>query len=1582
MMSESSYIYVTEEVISEFQGSGAESLLETLESIDQSSSDGELIVVQLFTELLLVFEEDELDLNGLVNFLFSSIKNDLVARVFCQVVNVFPPSEHIKNLLQLISRKENVIKPETIAMYIGSDKITESELVPKQTLTKTLNTKMRDELYSQKKFNLLHEEIEGFSKFVTEIYFILKADDAEFQVEYAIQVIEKIIGHYSLDPNRCLEILLSILESQIVPKHRTCINLLKQSKWWPNIPSDNSSLTTLSIGGNEGAAKIIGLRFAKHASDRDLPETFKIMIGILIKEGFISFGALAKYLAPDDEEMTALEKDYKKLLDDEVNKAGASALALAAPLLEEDEETGKPKEKNNNSSKAAISPSEKFHNKLHLNMKFQFLRSFVSVGLYYPAVYLLTQYPFLAYADDEIIELINRLSIQIVSTLHDRFNPFSAEDFKKLSRSKKVAFARQQNHVEYEEFPNAELLSFKATIKSYSTKSFRFFYTEWSDQLPVLSTAEDLFAVSKEFIKFSGVNISKNLELFVMLCEVVVWDLKNNPEDADKKLEWFHYFRNYIFPAMSTIEEDSIAIDKAYEILSFYSLEDRFSVYGELQQVLAKNNPHVKMAYSKAEKATKDVLKRLSKENVRPMMRRLAKISFSNPLPCFLTILQQIESYDNLNSLVVETARYFNSYGWDNLTAAILMRLTSPGRTGTQDNGMIERQWLQSLASFIGKICQRYPRLIDLKTLFTYLLKSFHAGEHIGLIVLKEIFISMGGIQTITNLTLQQIDMLNCGNSLEKLVYRTIDDLRFERFRSGEYLIKSLLEIDGLNELLVLLCQYQSQLIAKADEFPLKVLASRIDDINAVIRLFITLTNFFGNLEELKEVYLPVSTLSGSYGVSTEWAFDLWRPYLDYAISKQDVLDPNLEQMINETAQLVPEDVLQNISQSLYVTFWRLSLRDINYSKSLYESETIKLKSNIRSLKDWVSINSRDKDVSISAIDKARKDLRQNEIFSKTIQEESSQHEIQNQKVLEILTTHSESWFSKDGDVVQQSNVFLQNCILPRAIHSSFDAVFSSRFLFKLNELSPNNFSLINVFDQLIKNNILFGTLFTLTPIEAENLGLFFADVLFKLHSWTKKETFDLEAAALTKDDKPVSFDNFRTILYEYHTSILDEIATALHVSEYMCRRNAITFLKNLLGIYPNVEDHCERVVELIEKVIKEEDREDLKLSSSALIGHVKSRSKEWVPIWDFIAMEEDEKNKLIEEKKQKEIALKAEKKRIEDERIKNELAKKAQELAKVKEEEEKKKLGSLLDYDSKKSSSRPDSRGSSTTQRGRYDNYTHTVPKPANGEEKKTVSEPKPKEEEKKDAVVEVTPLVIKPAETINVESKKEENKEGEKVTEKAIETKKIDTKENREATPTEKGSETSSPEKLKEKLAKAKKELEASRPSSAVGKDEYDPAGPSIVKRAPLPPQEALRNNDVKPVQHNSQYRPHGQYNRDGYNRDGYNNYRDGGFNRHNSNSNSNNPPPRGGRAPVDSLPLPPPPPPPPPPPAANNRNQRFGRDNNFNNSGRNANSNNNSNNTNNQNRRFDSNNNNNNKRRQDDGNYNRGYDKKAKY
>lgn len=1510
--------YVTEELLGDFGGGCSERLLEVLDVSDGLKSQQETIICQVFIEILIAYEKNQIELNELIQFLVLGIKNDNQARIFCQVIDVLPITTKIDELLQLIVRKD-CIKVSTISSYISSDSLKNLTIIPKQSLIKSLNIKKRDQFYTQKKYNLIHEQSEGFSKLVVEIYQIFKKEDCDYQLNYAINVIETLIGHYSLDPNKCLDILLEIYSVSFISRINFAKKLLQKSRWWPSTEGDISNLSNLNIGGNQTASKILGLKLLKYPHDKDIPETYKILISWLIKIGFISFGSIYKYLSPNDNDMETLQDLYKKRLNDKVSKAGANALALAAPLLDDDDDNEKSKgdnNSNNNESKkqSPINEDEEFQNKIKFNMKFQILRTLLSCGAYWPSIFILTKYPFLAYVDDEISSLMNRVYDAMIQPLYNEVKPFTNEQLIDFQTPKKIAIARPQNHVVYSSQNTIELFSFNPNIKSYGQKKFIYFYTNWNENLPIVNSISQLFQTSNQFLKFVGTNLSKNLPLFIKICEIGYEDLKKNQANQELKDQWFHYFRNFIFPAMCVIEENSIAIEKAYSMLSFYSVEERFSVYGELYQILAKNNPRIKIAYNKAEKSTKDVLKRLSKENVRPMMRRLAKISFSNPLPCLLTILQQIESYDNLNSLVVETARYFNRYAWDTLTVAILIRLTATGRATIQANGIFERQWIQSLASFIGKICQRYPNSIDIRTILEFLLKSFHSGDRVGLIVFKEILSSMGGMQSITNLTLHQIDLINCGSSLQKIVYRVISDVRYSRIKPGSILVKTIIELNAINEFLVLLSQIKQE-INESDELEhLKVLANKNDDLDAVINLFTTLVTFFGTLEQIEENLLSITELCNEYQVPIQVAFQIWRPLLSKRsdTGRLNDLKENLPSILSPT-------VLEYLTLELFITFWQLSLYDINYSDDLYQSELDKLKISAKSLKTSISMSSRDKKIARSSIEKSKSDLKTIEEFIDKIPQDKEKHLEHNSLIGSRLSDESLKWFRENVTVNDSMQYFLQYCILPRAVHSSFDALYAGRFLFKLHELNAKNFSLISLLDKLIKSKILFATLFTSTTTESENLGIFFAEVLGKLHKWFVEAEFNREAnneVSILKDANGdvLTYDQYRTTLYSYHNMILEDIGNALSADEYMCRRNSITFLKNLVGVYPNVEDHCEKFAELIQHIITTEDREDLKLSSSALMGHLKSRSSGWVHLWDFIPLSDELKEEHMNKRKEKKERIAQEKRKKEEEKRKAEEVK----IAKAAEEKQR-KLKATMNYESEQSinTQRPDSRNVGSS--GRYDNYSnYKQSSDVNTKDSKISRLASTKDDvQTKDKLEDNSkvPKEVKP--TLKVENPadaKPERKSNEPVDGKVEDRKKFEvvkkdeeTKRINDEKKVERDLKLDDEKKavdIKAKLLQARKEFAATTDHRVSTNDRF--GGDKSRSRTPLPDQsDYSRSNTKNPGTTNSA--------------------RNSKYNRHNYD-----------REVSDSAPLPPPPPPPPPPPVSRqkgnygyqgNRNSRFG-------------------------------------------------------
>ena len=66
--------------------------------------------------------------------------------------------------------------------------------------------------YKQQKFNLLREEIEGYSKLTTELYECSKPEET-------LENIKSLIGCFNIDPNRVLDICLEWLEHSIHSPH-------------------------------------------------------------------------------------------------------------------------------------------------------------------------------------------------------------------------------------------------------------------------------------------------------------------------------------------------------------------------------------------------------------------------------------------------------------------------------------------------------------------------------------------------------------------------------------------------------------------------------------------------------------------------------------------------------------------------------------------------------------------------------------------------------------------------------------------------------------------------------------------------------------------------------------------------------------------------------------------------------------------------------------------------------------------------------------------------------------------------------------------------------------------------------------------------------------------------------------------------------------------------------------------------------------------------------------------------------------------------------------------------------------------
>jgi THO complex subunit 2 len=124
--------------------------------------------------------------------------------------------------------------------------------------------------YKQQKFNLLREEIEGYSKLTTELYECSKPEET-------LENIKSLIGCFNIDPNRVLDICLEWLEHSIHSPHvaqRLISSYLRLC--------DASTLTNL-----------LGFKFQFYASSTSsTPDSLYRTAAILLKANLVTLSEL------------------------------------------------------------------------------------------------------------------------------------------------------------------------------------------------------------------------------------------------------------------------------------------------------------------------------------------------------------------------------------------------------------------------------------------------------------------------------------------------------------------------------------------------------------------------------------------------------------------------------------------------------------------------------------------------------------------------------------------------------------------------------------------------------------------------------------------------------------------------------------------------------------------------------------------------------------------------------------------------------------------------------------------------------------------------------------------------------------------------------------------------------------------------------------------------------------------------------------------------------------------------------------------------------------------------------------------
>lgn len=677
---------------------------------------------------------------------------------------------------------------------------------------------------------------------------------------------------------------------------------------------------TLPPPGNKVAAQILGfkLRFYSSAarSPNDiLPVNLIYLAALLIKIGFISLRDLYPHLWPADEAMESVkeEKMKEKAEKEKLNRPGGGALNalasagalpddMAPPVRPREADRLREAEASRNSpaktdaATEKVAPTAPVEDTEYLpepsDQKVQLLKSLLCIGALPEALYILGRFPWLVDAFPELPEYIHRILHHSLSKVYAPVRPL--HEYPELKEQRKEPDPDQSGVVKgflkLTDAPPRKVLRWAQLDKDDTNEAidYRFYWDDWADNIPVCQSVDDVFILCSTILNYTGVKIGQDPGLLLKLARIGNHSLNTDFSEANKA-RWIDLSKRLIVPALSLTNRLPGVVNEVFDLIKNFSTMTRYSIYAEWYQGSTSRSPDIKAAFESVKAETKDVLKRISKTNVKPMARSLARIAYSSPGVVFQVAIAQIESYDNLVETVVECARYFTYLSYDVLTWSLLSSLGGPGRVRVQQDGMLTSRWLSALSLFAGKVFRRYS-VMNPTPILQYVAEQLRQNNPTDLIVLEQITSSMAGIVSDTNFNETQVQAMAGGQLLQAQTMLQLLDRRHESKTTAKRLLQALTRPRLAGQLLVLIAQERQTCVFKIPErnAHLKLLGNLFDELHRVFVQYLDLLRTNLTITEFDELVPSVARLMIEFGIEANVAFAIARPSIAAAMAAHD----------------------------------------------------------------------------------------------------------------------------------------------------------------------------------------------------------------------------------------------------------------------------------------------------------------------------------------------------------------------------------------------------------------------------------------------------------------------------------------------------------------------------------------------------------------------------------------------------------------------------------------------------------------------------------------------------------------------
>lgn len=808
------------------------------------------------------------------------------------------------------------------------------------------------------------------------------------------------------------------------------------------------------------------------------------------------------------------------------------------------------------------------------DQKVHLLKCLLTIGAIPESLFIIGRHDWILQAYPDVMPLFHRILHHSIEVVYQQSRPVSSRPSE--IPSKKLPDLDQsgvpKGSVRLNALPLRRALRWPYPDKAETGdgSSYRFYWDEWADNVPVCQTVDDLFTLCDTLLNVVGVNIGLDAPLVAKLASIGTKSLADD-QSPENVARWLDLLKRLLVPSLSLGEANSSVVESVWSLLKQYPIRTRFNLYAEWYEGSISRLEPVRKAFARTRLETLGKMKRLSLTNIPQMAKSLAKIAYPSPgIVCKVALLQ-IESYSNLIEAFVECAKYFTDLGYDVLVWSVLSSLGGQQRSRTQETSvLLTSKWLQALSRFSGKVFRRYSNM-DPSPILRYVHSQLLQGNSTDLVILKELIGSMGGVVSDLDFTDAQLRAMTGGDLLRRETLTNLGDKRATSMKSAERLMKALAHSNLAGQLLINIAQYrQNAIYSTADgSARIKFLSSIVDDAHQILLQYLDLLRSNLDADTFDHLVPDIIQLMKDYGLDANLAFMIRRASIRWEIkaptslkdnpsqtlkggadidvdgdvametpveggspsqadtsntdAKGDAANSNpasktpetlaeaLAPLIEEIPSVLPHQSWRYISPACYVFFWSLQLGNLVFPQDSYLAEGARLKKQAEEVM-------RDR-TDMTRVGMNKKTQKRNEILDrqKHLLQEANGGITRFSKARLHIGRQAGSWFPADiAKADATSDTLLEECILPRLQLSTLDSEYCFRLIKFLHEFSAPNFKLMSLYDRLFHHNRLRAIIFTCTVREAEHLGRFLKLILGDLSKWhSDKTAYEKEALGL-----------------------------------------------------------------------------------------------------------------------------------------------------------------------------------------------------------------------------------------------------------------------------------------------------------------------------------------------------------------------------------------------------------------------------------------------------------------------------------